>query len=337
MALKQKEIAQMNEANEFVEAALKTKASAKKRESFFPLFRSGASSPSGEPADESRRQSAANRATLPTTLAKKTASPAPPVLLTAHDLEINCIAIRRDGSMIATGSNDKKLILHDAKTCAQKAVLTGSLQAVMSVSFNSTGDFVIGTSNDNSAKIWSVATSRLKHTLTGHIGRVYSARFSDSNGVVTGSHDRTIKIWDLNKGYCIKTIFTLSSCNDLALLGGEGAVIASGHLDNNLRIWDARSGNIIREVTGIHFGQITSVEVSPRMNWTKSTFSPDGEYVTSGSADGAVVFWDVATGAVVQSLREHKAAVCGVVWNPLGGSAVYSASDRDRCIVQWGV
>jgi len=39
--------------------------------------------------------------------------------------------------------------------------------------------------------------------------------------------------------------------------------LASGHLDNNLRFWDVRSGKDIKEMTGIHLGQITSVSVSP--------------------------------------------------------------------------
>lgn len=54
-------------------------------------------------------------------------------------------------------------------------------------------------------------------------------------------------------------MFTFASVNDVCLLDFDGSTIASGHLDNNLRFWDARSGNCIKEVTGIHLGQITSV------------------------------------------------------------------------------
>ena len=64
------------------------------------------------------------------------------------------------------------------------------------------------------------------------------------------------------KGLCVKTIFTLSSCNDLSLLDDDGSTIVTGHLDHNLRLWDIKSGNLIHEVTGIHGGQITSVETS---------------------------------------------------------------------------
>lgn len=43
----------------------------------------------------------------------------------------------------------------------------------------------------------------------------------------------------------------------------DGQTLISGHLDNNIRIWDARSGTSVKELTGIHNGQITSVTMSP--------------------------------------------------------------------------
>jgi autophagy-related protein 16 len=47
---------------------------------------------------------------------------------------------------------------------------------------------------------------------------------------VTGSHDRTLKVWDLKKGYCSKTLFTFSSCNHLVLTDEGGCVHARGQL-----------------------------------------------------------------------------------------------------------
>ncbi|KAJ1548375.1 hypothetical protein HK096_002032, partial [Nowakowskiella sp. JEL0078] len=258
----------------------------------------------------------------------------------AHDGEINCIQLNREGTILATGGQDKKIILHDAHSGLPKAPLVGSMQAVMSIAFNVTGEMVLGTSNDNSTKIWNVSTSRLRHTLTGHIGKVYAAKFTDANKVVSGSHDRTIKLWDLAKGYCMKTLFTLSSCNDLALMDGEGTALISGHLDNNIRVWDTRTGNMVREVTGVHSGQVTSVDMSPDsnyvlttardntmklmdvrtyevvkvfsherfrvgLNWTKSCFSPDGVFAACGGADGSVFVWRLEGGCEAV-LNEHR-------------------------------
>lgn len=43
----------------------------------------------------------------------------------------------------------------------------------------------------------------LQHTLTGHCAKVMAAKFlGEATKVVTGSHDRTLKIWDLRSRAC---------------------------------------------------------------------------------------------------------------------------------------
>lgn len=42
-----------------------------------------------------------------------------------------------------------------------------------------------------------------QHTLTGHSGKVLSAKFLlDNARIVSGSHDRTLKLWDLRSKVC---------------------------------------------------------------------------------------------------------------------------------------
>ncbi|KAF9912464.1 hypothetical protein EC991_010551 [Linnemannia zychae] len=287
---------------------------------------------------------------------------------TAHDAEVNTVSLSNGGSMIATGSNDKKIRIWDIKTGSLKSTLTGCLQSVMCVSFNATDELLLGASNDNAARLWHLGTGRPRHTLTGHIGKVFSARFNpDSSKVVSGSHDRTIKVWDLQKGYCIRTMFTFASVNDVCLLDFDGSTIASGHLDNNVRFWDARSGNCVKEVTGIHMGQITSVCPSTDgsqiltnsrdntlrildvrtyetvsvlhadgyktgTNWSKACFSPDGQYVVSGSADGTLYYWSTRDGTVEKTVKEQSSPIVGVSWV---NSSVVSA-EKDKTVVIWG-
>ncbi|KAF9108501.1 hypothetical protein BGX27_008333 [Mortierella sp. AM989] len=288
--------------------------------------------------------------------------------ITTHDSEVNAVAMSNTGSVFATGSNDKKIKIWDIKTGALKSTLTGCLQAVMCVSFNATDELLLGASNDNAARLWHLGTGRPRHTLTGHIGKVFSARFNpDSSKVVSGSHDRTIKVWDLHKGYCIRTMFTFASVNDVCLLDFDGSTIASGHLDNNLRFWDSRSGNCVKEVSGIHLGQITSVCPSSDgsqiltnsrdntlrildvrtyethtvlhadgyktgTNWSKACFSPDGQHVVSGSADGTLYYWSTRDGTVEKTTKEQSGPIVGVSWS---GSSVVSA-EKDKTVVIWG-
>lgn len=52
---------------------------------------------------------------------------------------------------------------------------------------------------------WPVCLSP-QHTLTGHSGKVLSARFLlDNARIVSGSYDRTLKLWDLRSKVCKNT------------------------------------------------------------------------------------------------------------------------------------
>ncbi|ORX59808.1 WD40 repeat-like protein [Hesseltinella vesiculosa] len=292
-------------------------------------------------------------------------------LANIHDGDIYCIQASRTGTYFATGSEDRRIKLFDRYSMTS-TTLSGSLQSITSLDFNTTDDFLVATSTDYSTRVWNLGTRRLAHTLTGHIGKVFAARFipADSSRVVTGSHDRTIKVWDLTKGWCTRTIFSFSSCNDLAVLDPDGHTLVSGHLDNTLRLWDTKSGNGIKDLQGLHRGQITSVAVSPdggsvltnsrdntlkwidiRMyevlhtfqaptyqngiNWSRASFSPDGCYVAAGGKDGSIHIWNTRNMQLERVLQGfHKSAVCGVAWHSMG-SEMYTADMNAKTVCIW--
>ncbi|KAI7870148.1 WD40-repeat-containing domain protein [Spinellus fusiger] len=270
--------------------------------------------------------------------------------IVAHEGEIYCVHASSTGTMFATGATDKKIKIYDAKTGSVSQTLGGSLKTITSIDFNSTDTFVLGSSTDNSSRAWQLSTGRIKHTFTGHIGKVSAAKFTgDSHKIVTASHDRTLKVWDFQKGDCR---FTL----------------VSGHLDGNLRLWDTRTGKGIKELAGVHVGQITSVGIRPNtftvltnsrdnvlklvdlriydtlqtyqadsfrngINWSRACFSPDGCYIAAGSADGTLHIWNTETGKLKTTMKEHSDAICGVSWNPTG-SFLYSA-DKNKTVHMW--
>lgn len=78
--------------------------------------------------------------------------------------------------------------------------------------------------------------------------------------VVTGSHDRTLKIWDLRSIACIETKFAGSSCNDLVTTDSLGSTIISGHYDKKIRFWDIRTEKQADDV--LMPAKITSLDLS---------------------------------------------------------------------------
>ncbi|RUP51745.1 WD40-repeat-containing domain protein [Jimgerdemannia flammicorona] len=292
------------------------------------------------PVDAARRQNSKADIYSPLVVLPTTA----PKRLTAHDSEIHTIQVSTSGNLFATGSSDKKVKVFDARTgtllstatvyvhfsahCNPTQTLTGSLLSIMCVAFNAKDDMVLGASNDNATRLWDLATGRLRHTLTGHIGKVYTARFNgDSTKVVSYIsmeyllRYREVTIEQSKYGICRKDIgsalqqTTLITDIPLTLTFvpafiwfRTSSTIASGHLDNNLRLWDVRTGNAIKELTGIHLGQITSLSVSPVHSYATylSTFwlpITDGSKILTNSRDNTLKLIDLRMYEVVSTFQ----------------------------------
>ena len=274
-----------------------------------------------------------------------------------HQREINCIGIDHHHSMVATGSNDRKVAVHVLNSKSSIS-LSGASQGITSCNFSPSGTQLLASSNDNSCIIWQIDTQRQLHTFTGHSAKVQSSCYIDNTKFVSGSHDRTLRLWDVAKGYCTKTIFTLSSTNSVASIDG---LIASGHLDNNVRLWDCSTGNLIRELSG-HYAQVNCVVADgyqlsscsrddtirvydTRMfqllhtlshptfrvpsNWSKHD-SQSGR-ICCGGSDGTIYVWE--NGELVQQLEKHDGGVVAVVWS---GDGILSVGEKDRTMIRWG-
>lgn len=79
----------------------------------------------------------------------------------------------------------------------------------------------------------------------------------------------------------------------------------------------------------------TITEVGHTQSVTSVVFSPDGMQLASGSDDGTIRLWDVATGQEVQRFEGHTDYVNSVAFSP-DGTQVASGSD-DETIRLWGV
>ena len=65
------------------------------------------------------------------------------------------------------------------------------------------------------------------------------------------------------------------------------------------------------------------------------TFSPNGQYVLSGSGDKTLKLWEVASGRLIRTFEGHSRAVNSVAFSPDGRYAL-SGSD-DKTLKLWDV
>jgi WD40 repeat protein len=74
-----------------------------------------------------------------------------------HDEDVACLAISRDGKLLASGGKDKTVRLWEIATGKEKARLTGHRAAVVQVVFSPDGRELLSASEDHTALLWDVA------------------------------------------------------------------------------------------------------------------------------------------------------------------------------------
>ncbi|KAG8778858.1 hypothetical protein FRC15_010507, partial [Serendipita sp. 397] len=170
-------------------------------------------------------------------------------------------------------------------------------------------------------KSWGSRPSKLR----GHVDGVSSVACSpDEHRIISGSYDRTIRIWDAETGAAVgepleghtDSIFSVAYSPD-------GRRIISGSDDRTIRIWDAETGAAVGEPLEGHTSWINSV-----------AYSPDGHRIISGSHDRTIRIWDAETGAAIgEPLKGHTGWIHSVAYSP-DGRRIISCSD-DRTIRVW--
>ena len=122
---------------------------------------------------------------------------------------------------IAVGlvSFSDNIIILDATTGSQVAVLSSHTNDVTSLVFSSDGRLLVSGSCDMTVKLWDVQTGGVVKTFCGHAGRVSSVSISaDCTRIASGSWDCKICVWDIKTGECHCTI-TMDLGNPIDYVG----------------------------------------------------------------------------------------------------------------------
>ena len=138
----------------------------------------------------------------------------------------------------------------------------------------------------------------LEAILVGHTGCVTAVAVLRVRFVVSGSDDKTVRIWNAATGECERVMEGHTDMVQSVAVLGDWRVV-SGSRDKTLRIWNAATGECERVLKG-HTDWVTAVAVLG-----------DGVLV-SGSRDTTLRIWTAASGECKRVLRGHAKDVSAV-------------------------
>ncbi len=160
----------------------------------------------------------------------------------------------------------------------------------------------------------TTADSPLLRVLEGHSDGVNAVALSaDGRIAVSGSVDKTVRVWDLATGQS-RALEGHSNLVNAVALTADGRTAVSGSGDTTVRVWDLATGQS-RALEGHSYG-VTAVALTA-----------DGRTAVSGSSDTTVRVWDLATGQS-SVLDGHSHVVNAVALTADGRTAVSGSDDH---------
>lgn len=224
----------------------------------------------------------------------------------AHDKDINAIETSHSTTtpLFASASQDRTVKIWDVESGEAVGVLRGHKRGVWTVAFS--------------------PPTMPALTTTGEGGAASSAK----GMVVTGSGDKTVKIWSLTDYSCLRT-FEGHANSVLKVVwlpppskGGKdrrGVQVASAAGDGLVKVWDAQSSECAATLDN-HIDRVWALAVKPTAASDKKDKTVDDDAdeeedtiessleLVSGSADSTLTFWLDTTASTAQEATTKATA-----------------------------
>eukprot|EP00756_Hemistasia_phaeocysticola_P011199 Hpha_TRINITY_DN15097_c2_g13::TRINITY_DN15097_c2_g13_i1::g.123462::m.123462/K19760/DAW1; dynein assembly factor with WDR repeat domains 1 len=239
--------------------------------------------------------------------------------LQGHDLEVVCVSVNRQSTLIASGSMDETLIVWNALSGAQVSLLVGHTAEIVCVDFAPCGKRVVSGSADETMRVWHALTGECLAVMTGHTGEVAAVKFNaHGNLLLSCSSDHTCRIWDPTTRRC-KVLKGHSKEVSDCEFSADGWLVASASEDMSARVWDTLTGGCTAMMIG-HQAGVCCV-----------SFCANGTELLTGSADMTCRRWKVDTGVCLQVLTGHRGVVISSYCED--GNVVLTISKDNTCRV----
>ncbi|KAI5700094.1 WD repeat-containing protein 82-like [Diaphorina citri] len=271
--------------------------------------------------------------------------------------KINSLDYSSDGSLLISCSDDDQIIIYDCEQGTSKNTINSKKYGVDLIKFTHSKTTAIHASTkvDATLRYLSLHDNKYVRYFPGHVRKVSSLNLSPvDDSFISGSYDKTVRVWDLRQPNNVGMI-QLSGNKPIAAYDPEGLAFAIGVNSDSIKLYDVRSydkgpfasfkcpgergcewtglkfspdgklilvstnGSIIRLFDAFNGNCVQSLSgvLNNNASPLEATFTPDSQFVASGSTDGQVHIWNAERGYKVCVLDgDHPSAVQSLQFNP---------------------
>lgn len=216
--------------------------------------------------------------------------------LRGHSHFVQDVVLSEDGQYALSGSWDATLRLWDLNTGVCSKRFVGHSKDVLTVALSPDNRQIISGARDGAIKLWNTlgeckATIQ-SNTTDGHSDWVSCVRFSPDLKmplIVSGSWDRSVKVWNLNNWTLQTNLVGHSGYVSTVCISPDGSLCASGGKDSTVQLWDLLEGK-----------HLTTLDAGEPIN--ALTFSPNRYWLCAATAN-KVKIWDLESKTIQDELE----------------------------------
>lgn len=278
------------------------------------------------------------------------------------------------GHLLLSASMDKTMKIWSVGSgykCLR--TFNGHSEGIRDICFNSDGSRFMSCSYDRYIKLWDTETGQVisRHTSKKipYCVKIHPEKDKE-NEVVVGQHDKLVVTWDVRANEIVQQYNEhLGPVNSVTFIDENRRFVSTSD-DKKLFVWEYGIPVVVKHISEPDMHSMPYVAVHPSGKYfvgqsqdnqvlcftaigkyklkrdkrfighltagyaCEISFSPDGQFIMSGDAQGRVVFWDWKSQKVLKKLKAHDQVAIGAAWHPLETSKVATCS-WDGTIKYW--
>lgn len=249
--------------------------------------------------------------------------------LVGHKGPIFALKWNKSGTHLLSGSFDKSAVIWDAATGALRQQFAFHTAPTLDVDWRSDTSFA-SCSTDKHILVCELGRNTPLNDFVGHSDEVNAITWDATGRLLAScSDDRTAKLWNCDSPNAVATlsehakeIYTIEWAPTGAGTANPSArpLLASASFDATIKLWDPETQQCVRTLSK-HTDPVYSV-----------SFSPDGQYLASGSLDKCVNIWSVRDGTLLRRYR-GGGGIFEVRWNAAGDRLGACFADKSVVVI----